>query len=130
MVATGERGIAVHDRGNLQIWDGDPGKPPKVTTGVHWGPMSIGARRIVSGVWNQLPIMDSSRNIPETVLVGLRDNRFLFVSPRGHYYESPGVEEEIVYVVQRDDSQHNLTPAEFAREFGWTNDPDSVKLRP
>ena len=47
----------------------------------------------------------------------------------GHYRGSPGVEDQIVYVAMLPDgSQRTYTPAEFAAQFGWKNDPDKAEL--
>ena len=48
---------------------------------------------------------------------------------RHDYCGSPGVEEHIVYVAMHDDgSQVTCTPAEFAQQFGWKNDPEKATL--
>ena len=47
----------------------------------------------------------------------------------GHYRGSPGVEDQIVYVaLLPDGSQRTYTPAEFAKTFGWKNDPEKAEL--
>lgn len=38
-------------------------------------------------------------------------------SPDGHYRGSPDVEKELVYVVQTNQGQDTLTPAEFAQKY-------------
>jgi hypothetical protein len=54
-------------------------------------------------------------------------DRWLAISPDGHFRSSPGVEDELVYIIQTDDGrQETLRPAEFAERFGWKNDPDKV----
>ncbi len=48
---------------------------------------------------------------------------------RGHYRGSPGVEDQFVYVAMLPDgSQRTYTPDEFAKNFGWKNDPDKAEL--
>jgi hypothetical protein len=61
-------------------------------------------------------------------LVVLRDEEYLTVSPDGHYRGTPGVEAHIVCVVQTDRGQETLAPEEFARRYGWRNDPERVRL--
>ena len=60
-------------------------------------------------------------------ILSLRDNQWAVLSPDGHYRGSPGVQKELVYVVQTDAGQETLTPAEFARKYGWKNDPKRVR---
>jgi hypothetical protein len=46
------------------------------------------------------------------------------------YRGPPGVEKEIVYVVQSEASlQEVLTPVEFVKKYGWKNDPDKSSSR-
>jgi serine/threonine protein kinase/Tol biopolymer transport system component len=61
------------------------------------------------------------------VLVDFDRDRWLAISPDGHFRCSPGVEDELVYIIQTDDGrQETLHPAAFAERFGWKNDPDKV----
>ena len=42
---------------------------------------------------------------------------------------SPGVEDQFVYVaLLPDGSQRTYTPAEFAKQFNWKNDPEKAEL--
>jgi hypothetical protein len=59
-----------------------------------------------------------------------RDGKYALISPDGHFRGSPGVEKELVYVVQTDQGQDTLTPEEFARKYNWKNDPSKVGLKP
>jgi WD40 repeat protein len=52
----------------------------------------------------------------------------LAISPDGHYRPGPGSKEEPVYVVQTKSGQETLTAEEFARKYGWKNEPDRVRL--
>ncbi|NQT40344.1 MAG: hypothetical protein HQ581_22815, partial [Planctomycetes bacterium] len=45
------------------------------------------------------------------------------ISPEGHFTGSPGVEKELVYVVQTEEGQETLSPEEFEQKYGWKNDP-------
>ena len=50
-------------------------------------------------------------------------------SDSGHYRGRPGVEDQIVYVaLLPNGSQRTYTPAEFAKTFGWKNDPEKAEL--
>jgi WD40 repeat protein len=53
---------------------------------------------------------------------------FLTVGADGRYRASPGVEAELVAVVQTDTGQQMMTLAEFSDTFGWKNDPEGVRL--
>jgi WD40 repeat protein len=53
----------------------------------------------------------------------------LVFTPDGHYAGSPGIEDDIVYVVETDQGQETLTPAEFAKKYNWKNDPSKVGLK-
>ena len=55
------------------------------------------------------------------------DKQYVSISPEGHWRGSPGVESELVYLVLTDHGQEMLTPAEFAKRFGWKNDPGKVE---
>jgi WD40 repeat protein len=59
-------------------------------------------------------------------LLCLRDGQFALISPEGHFRGTPGVEKELVYVVQTDAGPETLTPDEFAQRYGWKNDPEKV----
>jgi hypothetical protein len=40
------------------------------------------------------------------------------------------VERLLAYVVQTDQGQETLSPQEFAKKYGWKNDPERVRLAP
>jgi hypothetical protein len=65
---------------------------------------------------------------PIAAFVLLPNSEYLFVSPEGHYSATSDVEKDLAYVVQTDEGQFTLTPAEFADEYGWKNDPEKVRL--
>jgi WD40 repeat protein/tRNA A-37 threonylcarbamoyl transferase component Bud32 len=64
------------------------------------------------------------------VLVNLSDGRGVAISATGHYVGSGNVEDELVYVVQTDGGQFTLTPAEFAHQYKWKNEPGDVGRLP
>ncbi|NUQ61628.1 MAG: protein kinase [Pirellulales bacterium] len=64
-------------------------------------------------------------------VVPLRDDDRLIVSADGHYHGTPKVERLLVYVVLTDSGEQlTLTPEEFAKRYGWKNDPQKVQLVP
>ncbi|MBC7816577.1 MAG: hypothetical protein IAG10_06795 [Planctomycetaceae bacterium] len=59
----------------------------------------------------------------------LTGDHWLCLGPTGHYRGSPGVEDQFVYVAMLPDgSQRTYTPAEFAKQFNWKNDPEKAEL--
>ena len=56
-------------------------------------------------------------------LLSLRDDLSGTLSPEGHLRGTPGLGKEIIYVVQTEHGQETLTPEEFAKRYGWKNDP-------
>jgi len=93
---------------------------------IAWSPdgstLAIGAQDGTLWLW------DVVAGYPHTVFAVLRGNRPLVVSSDGHYAGPPGVEAELVYVVQTDQGQQMLSPAEFVEKYGWKNDPHKVRL--
>jgi len=60
-------------------------------------------------------------------LLTLRDRQYAAISPEGHFSGSPDVALEFVCIVQTDEGQQTLTPAEFSQRYGWKNDPAKVQ---
>jgi WD40 repeat protein/serine/threonine protein kinase len=57
------------------------------------------------------------------------DGRGLVVSREGHYWSKVPVEQDLVFVVQQEDSQEILAPKEFSTRYSWKNNPASIQLR-
>ena len=76
-----------------------------------------------------LRFIDSSTGLIEGTLLLLLGGRYVVFSSEGHYLPSAqGVEAELVCVVQTEAGQETLSPADFAKRFGWTNDPGQARL--
>jgi WD40 repeat protein len=58
----------------------------------------------------------------------LGNGRTLMISADGHYRGSPGVEKDLVAIVDTGKERLLLTPAEFAKRFKFKNDPDRALL--
>jgi hypothetical protein len=58
----------------------------------------------------------------------LQSYRRNVIAGLGHCRGSPGIEKEIVYIVQTDAGQEVLAPDAFAKKYGWKNDPQRVRL--
>jgi hypothetical protein len=59
---------------------------------------------------------------------GFMRNVGLAVSPEGDYRALPNLEKEILYVAQTDHGQETFTPDEFAKKYGWKNDPERLQV--
>jgi WD40 repeat protein len=80
---------------------------------------------------NCIMLWDTDTGKRRATLASLAGDDWLAVSADGHYRGSPGVERELVYVVEIDaGEQLTLTPEEFATRYHWKNDPSQVRLAP
>jgi WD40 repeat protein len=114
----------------IRTWDVATGQLRDTVTRVCSGALSPNRKTGAahnSSVTVELTDADTGRR--RALLVPLGSGRGLAISAEGHYRGTPGVERELGYVVQTDKGQEMLTPDEFARRFGWKNDPERVKLR-
>ena len=61
--------------------------------------------------------------------IGLLNDDILIVSPEGHYRTSLDERNDLVYIVLDESGEQKVfTPAEFAKTYGWENDPAMVTL--
>jgi WD40 repeat protein len=73
-------------------------------------------------------VWDADGRACATILT-LAPSRFVVLSGDGHFrLKDAHDEDDLVYVVQTDRGQDLYSPAEFARKFGWENDPKRVRL--
>ncbi|WP_020470120.1 protein kinase domain-containing protein [Zavarzinella formosa] len=88
------------------------------------------ARRFIGSFYSRVNAFDTRRNHRlGTLWPHLTDNHWLCVGPDGHYRGSKGVESQIIYVAQLEDGSNQIfTPEEFAKKFGWKNDPAKARL--
>jgi WD40 repeat protein len=130
------RTLVVSSQGGLTTFDADSGKlVRKLGSGElpiysYADDVSADGRLAVQGG----PSFIRLRSLPDgrtlLTLLCLRGGRFVLISPDGHYRGDPGVEKELVYVVQTDQGQETLTPEEFAKRYGWKNDPGKARPLP
>ena len=121
---------SIGEDGVLRLWDVESGKVqrtshPGTTTGV----FSPDATRLASGSnpWT-LRLWETATGRPLGTVVRLNQGWFV-LSEDGHYRcENKKVEDELVYVVRTDEGQKTLSPAEFAAQYGWKNDPEKARL--
>jgi hypothetical protein len=64
-----------------------------------------------------------------TLWPAINEKHWVCIGPDGHYRGSEGIEEHIIIVAMLEDgSQQTFTPTEFAKKFGWTNDPTKARF--
>jgi WD40 repeat protein len=121
---------------SIRIWDSFTGlllhaipENRGEVSGLAWSP---NGRSLLWGTYlSPTRLWDTQTNQLRASFYTLADNQYLTVSADGHYRGSPGIEDHFVYVaVTADGRQEMLAPAEFARKYGWKNDPDKVKPLP
>jgi hypothetical protein len=83
--------------------------------------------RFIGSDLNVLIAYDAVSN--QKLWAELLDGHWICVGPTGHCRGSKGVAEHVVYVAQLDDGSNiTLSPQEFAKRFGWKNDPEKATL--
>ena len=88
-------------------------------------------KALVSGDYSDgfLRLCDPATGQLRATFVPVPHGQSLAIGPDGHYRGSPQIERQLVVVVLTDDGrQEILTPAEFAKQYGWKNDPEQVRL--
>jgi hypothetical protein len=73
-------------------------------------------------------LYDRCPTLPFQPCIRARSGRSLILSPTGHHGGSPQTDRQLVFVLTSDGPQETLTPAEFARKYGWKNDPERARL--
>jgi WD40 repeat protein len=118
--------------GMVHLWDATTGTrvhewrvPSGAVRGAAW---AEDGRHVLSlgrdGSWC---VHDPPKGKPVATLLARPGRATLEISPDGHYRGGPEAEKELTYVVLTDrGEQETLTPAAFAKKYGWKNDPDKV----
>jgi WD40 repeat protein/serine/threonine protein kinase len=115
------------DRDGQRYWDAATGRLLRTLKVPPLGVPSPDCRYQVGGTAH-LRLSDATTGQALGSLVPLLNDRYLAVTASGHYRGSPGLERDLVYVVQTDKGQETLTPEQFAQRYGWKNDPTRVHL--
>ena len=125
----GNRLLAVSRDKKLWQWHADTGRLQRTLSLPALGAFSSDRRLLASVPGpNAIRVWEVETGRPNGTLVQLRNDQRVVISPEGHH-DSPRLERELVYLVQRQDGgQETLEPEEFARRFGWKNDPERVRL--
>ena len=104
------------------IWDTNSGRLLRTLPG-KCDALSLDGRLVAGRGESIIRLRSLDNNRPLRTIVALRDSQYAVVSPDGHYRGPPGVEDELVYVVQTDQGQETLTPEDFSNNYHRTNDP-------
>jgi WD40 repeat protein/serine/threonine protein kinase len=127
----GGRGLAaLGDDATVRRWDVASGKSePPVAVPAASGVFSPDGPLLLAqtcGAYT-VRIWEGLTGQPRGTLLVLRQGELL-VAPDGRYREFANFGQEIVHVVETDQGQQTLSPAEFAQAYGWNNDPKDVRL--
>jgi hypothetical protein len=116
------------------VYDVDAGKSGRTFQG-HYRPVTAtvftpdGKTLVSTGFDRTVRFWDADSGKPRGMLLFLPDDQWVALSPEGHYRGSEKVEQFLSYTVKAEDGKvRDLTPAEFAKEYGWKNDPAKVNL--
>jgi WD40 repeat protein/serine/threonine protein kinase len=127
-----ERLLAVVDDHTATLWDVPGGQPLRSLKLKHRsGSISPNGQTFAVGSWARLRLEDLGTGRLRGALLLVRPGTpdlWLALSPEGNYIGAPGVEKELVAVVQTAEGQQTLTLEEFAGKHGWKNEPQQVRL--
>lgn len=94
--------------------------------GVSWAPDSKSFISI--GSCSEARFWDVDRDCSFGAIIAPLPTQWAAFSSDGHYRATRALEADLIYIVQTEKGQETLTPAEFARKYGWKNDPSRVRL--
>jgi WD40 repeat protein/serine/threonine protein kinase len=123
--------------GTARTWETDSGKALQTfaghggnVEGLTWSPDGKTLACSSANYWtiDQIRLWDADSGRLIGVLTSLADPEGLALSVSGHFRGTPGLEGELVYVVQTDAGQETLTAEQFAEKFGWKNDSEKVRF--
>jgi WD40 repeat protein len=125
----GKGPVAATSSGELKTWDLSESVP--TAKNQHVGPISLSADgRYMAEYFGARRICRVQVDECLGVLVGVRGNHVMQISPEGHYLASGDVSDEIVYVAELDNGERvTLKQEDFEKRFGWKNDPERAKIK-
>jgi len=114
----------------VTIWDTDSGKLLRKMPmeNSHHSFVSPNGRFVAHQIGGQIQLRSLESGEVFCTFLALPGGEYVLLSPEGHYYASPGVEKELVYIVQTEKGQETLSPGEFTERYGWKNDPDRLEI--
>ncbi|MFO0877614.1 MAG: protein kinase [Gemmataceae bacterium] len=116
--------------GTTRIWDLSSSKLGPIVSRPAWAG-SITGRHMVSDNLGSLMSWDVPTGTRQGTMVILSNTRMVVIGPEGHWFSNGlTVESHLVHVVVTDQGQELVSPAEFARRFGFKNDPTRGVLIP
>jgi WD40 repeat protein len=115
------------------LWDVASGSlvrtSPALTGGARFSP---DGRLLASrGEAGQVRIWETETGRERGGLVMLRAGQpgiYFAITPDGHYRGSPAIDRDLIFIVRTEDGQAIHLADEFARKYGWKNDPEQVHL--
>jgi len=131
-IPAGGMTIAFATSDGIVLWDADKQVVQgKIGTGkiysVAW---SLPLHRLIAAQEDRLAIYDvPSGELLASQIIWYGPGKYLLLSPEGHMRCSEKMSEDVVYVALTDDGrQITLRQPEFAAAYGWTNDPQKIRL--
>jgi WD40 repeat protein len=126
------KSVVALNNAEMVTWDLErTGEPLHRATGDFWvRELSPDGRLALIPNYFALAMYDVVSGHSGATLLPRSGGRSIAISPEGHW-RAGGAEAELVHVVKPTAGPMQvLTPAEFSRRFGWTNDGAKVKLTP
>ncbi|HPM81753.1 MAG TPA: hypothetical protein PLF81_13690, partial [Candidatus Anammoximicrobium sp.] len=119
--------VSYQGEAGVCVWDAKSGK--LLRTIPDGGEVSPDGQLVAWRGQSVIRLRETEKGQVVCTMLSLRNSQYAAISPDGHFRGSPDVEQELVYVVQTDQGQDTLTPAEFAQKYNWKNDPSKVGLK-
>lgn len=108
----------------LRIWDVASGEVAlAISTSAYCVAWLNKGRTIAAGSNRYVRLFDAETGERTMTFLPLAGAGMLVLTARGHYTGTGKVDEQIVYVALTSSGLRTFTPAEFAKKFGWRNNP-------
>ncbi len=104
------------------VWSKRPAKSAPGQAGDS-GIVSSDGRLIAVAGESAVRVHSARNEGPSYVFLALRRNRYAVLRSDGHYRGSPGIEDELIYLVHHDRGQETLSTGEMRQKYRWTNNP-------
>jgi WD40 repeat protein len=118
--------------GEVRSWTVGTEKPSRVRKGLPGKARFSPDRKMLVSRYDLLGVqlwdINSSRLRGTLLTIQGKPDLYLAVTAEGHFRFTGDAQSHLVYVVRTAKGQETLTPSEFEKKYGWTNDPDKVHL--